>query len=274
MRARGREIIIITAVIIVVVIVAWWFLFFNPVRKDISSLNDQISAAQSRQTSAQTTLKRLKGYQKTSPQTEADLLRYNKMMPSQTGVPGIIIELQRTAEDNQLTFVGITPGAVSAGNPFSVQSITLSFTGGFYAFQDFLAAVEQYVQYQNDEFLVTGRLLSVTGMSLAPVSSDTGSSSSTDLTIGLNINAYLWSGVSPSGASTGTPLPAAPTPAPSASASPTASASPSATVSPSATATASPSATSTETASPSATSTETASASPTSSTSPTTEASP
>lgn len=269
MRARGREIIIITAVIIVVVIVAWWFLFFNPLRKDVSSLNDQIATAQKTQTAEQMTLERLKGYQKTSPQTQADLLRYNKMMPSQTGVPGIIIELQRTAEDNQLVFAGITPGAVAPGNPFSVQSVTLSFTGGFYAYQDFVAAVEQYVQYQNDQFLVTGRLLAVSSMTLAPSSTDS-SSTSSDLAITMTINAYLWSGVSPSGASTGTPVPAAPTPAPSVSASP--SASPSVSASPSASASSSPSASPTESSSASAS----PSSSPTteSTNSPTAEASP
>jgi Tfp pilus assembly protein PilO len=265
-RARGREIIIITAVIIVVVIVAWWFLFFNPLRKDVSSLNDQIATAQKTLTAAQTTLTRLKGYQKTSPQTQADLLRYNKMMPSQTGVPGIIIELQRTAEDNTLEFAGITPGVVAPGSPFSVQSVTLSFTGGFYAYQDFLAAVEQYVQYQNDQFLVTGRLLAVSAITMAPASTD---ATTSDLAISMTIDAYLWTGVSPSGASTGTPTPSTTTPAPSVSAS--SSASPSASASPGAESP-SPSASPTETGSASAS----PSSSPTteSSTSPTTEASP
>jgi len=225
MRARGREIIIITAVIIVVVIVAWWFLFFNPVRKDVAELNDQIETAQQDRTTAEMTLTRLKGYQKTSPQTQADVLRYNKMMPSQTGVPGIIIELQRTAEDNTLTFVGIQPGAVSAGQPFSVQAMTLNFTGGFYAYQDFLAAVENYVDYQNQQFLVTGRLLTVTGMTVAPASAETGT---TDLTISMTLNAYLWSGVSPSGTA-GTasqPAPSAPSPSASPTVTPTETTSP------------------------------------------------
>jgi Tfp pilus assembly protein PilO len=223
MRARGKEIYIITGVLIVVVVVAWFFLLYNPLRKDISALDAQIADAQQQLTTAQADLARLQGYEKTAPQTQADLLRLNKMLPSQAGIPSIIIEIQRTAEESGLDFASIEPGVIAPGQPFSLQTINLSFAGQYFDLEDFLFRLESYVEYRNNAFLVTGRLLQVASMSIARSAEDAGDGA---LQITMTINCYLWS---VQGASTANTTPPAPTP----SSSPTASPSPGASVTPS-----------------------------------------
>jgi Tfp pilus assembly protein PilO len=234
MRARGKEVYIITGVLIVVVVVAWFFLLYNPLRKDISALDTQITETQQQISTARADLARLQGYEKTAPQTQADLLRLNKMLPSQAGIPSIIIEIQRTAEESGLDFASIEPGVVAPGQPFSLQTINLSFTGQYFDLEDFLFRLESYVEYRNNAFLVTGRLLQVANMSVARGAEDTGGA----LQISMTINCYLWS---VQGASTANTTPPAPTP----SASPTA-----ASPSPGASLTPSPGASVTESPSP------------------------
>jgi Tfp pilus assembly protein PilO len=200
--ARGKEVYIITGVLVVVVCVAWFFLLYNPLRKDISALGTQIDEAQQQITTAQADLSRLKSYEKTSPQTRADLLRLNKMLPSQTGIPSIIIEITRTAEESGLEFSSIEPGQILPGQPFSVQPINLSFAG-------------QY--FDLEAFLVTGRLLQVASIAITRGTD----AESSGLQITMTINCYLWSSQQASTANTTQPAPL-----PSASPSPTASPSP------------------------------------------------
>jgi Tfp pilus assembly protein PilO len=224
-RARGKEVHIITAVIVVVVVVAWFFLLYNPERKNVSSLDSQITAAQQTISGLEQDLVRLKAYAKTAPQTEADLLRLNKMMPSQTGIPSVIVELTQTAAQAGIDFKHIAPGPVTAGTQFSVQPINLNFTGSYYDAEDFLFRLESYVEYRNSAFLVTGRLLQVGQVQIAKAQQTTTTSSATsDLSVTVTLNAYLWSAqqsIQPIPASAASSVStASPTPTPSGSPSP------------------------------------------------------
>lgn len=217
MRLRGKEIYIITGVIIVVVCVAWFFLFYNPLRKEVASLDAQVKDARQQVSTAQNELARLKSYEKTSAQTRADLLRLNKMLPSQSGIPSIIIELTRTAEEAGLEFVSIQPADIAPGQPFSVQTLNLSFAGEYFDLEDFLFRLESYVEYRNNAFLVTGRLLQVSGLTVTG-----GTEVGDPLQIQLTIQAYLWSSGGSSSANTTPPQPlSSPSPTESGSPSPT-----------------------------------------------------
>jgi len=244
MRARGKEVYIITGVLVVVVCVAGYLLLYHPLRKDIGSLSTQVDETQQQISAATADLARLHSYEETSPQTRADLLRLNKMLPSQAGIPSIIIELTRTAEESGLDFISIQPGQVMAGQPFSVQSITLTYEGQYFDLEDFLFRLESYVEYRNNAFLVTGRLLQVSSMTIGRGSEESGGA----LAISLTVNCYLWSVQQ---ASTANTTPSAPLPTASPSPSLTASPSPGATtgtpspgVNPTDTSTATPSTTS------------------------------
>jgi len=206
-RLRGKEVYIIAGVIAVVVAVAWWFLLYNPLRNEASDLDAKIGEVQQQVTQAQNDLARLKSYEKTSPQTRADLLRLNKMLPSQTGIPSIIIELTRTAEESGMTMGTIQPGDIAAGQPFSVQPIQLLLSGEYFDIEDFLFRLESYVEYRNNAFLVTGRLLQVASLNISASTDD-----SSRLQVDIVINAYLWTAT---GASSANTTPPAPQPSPS-----------------------------------------------------------
>lgn len=193
MKARGKEIYIIAGVIAAVVCAAWYFLFFSPVQKKIGDLNSQITLNQQALASAQSDLVRLKAYAKTAPQTRADLVRLNKLIPSDTGVPSAIIELTSTAKQSGVDFRSITPGAVTQGTTFSVQPIELEVYGRYFDFEDFLYRLEDYVAYRNGDFLVTGRMFQVSDVKIGE------QTAYPNLDITVTVNSYLWNG-SPSSA--------------------------------------------------------------------------
>jgi Tfp pilus assembly protein PilO len=205
MRARGKEIYIITAVVAVVLIVAWYFLLFNPTRQELSDLDQQVESAQSALNVAEQEVVRLESYKKTAPQSRAEIVRLGKMIPVSEDVPGLIIELTKTAEESGVSVTGITRGTTSTGSPFGIQTVTLAVSGRYFDVEDFLYRIEEYVAFRNASFRVTGRLLQVTTLSLAVgTSTTTTTSGSPPLTVTIGVNAYLWGGQAPAAAATAT----------------------------------------------------------------------
>jgi hypothetical protein len=208
--ARGKEVYIITAVVAAVLIVAWYFLLFSPKRSEISDLNNQIQAAQTSLTTAQSEVAQLEKAQKTAPQTRAEIVRLGKMLPGSEGIPSVIVEVTRTASDSGITVDTITPGDVQLGSPFGIQAMTLQVTGRFFDIDDFLYRLENYVAFRNASFRVTGRLFSVTNLTLASQDTSGGTSGTTtttsgspELTVTIGITGYLWSGATGSSGSSG-----------------------------------------------------------------------
>jgi Pilus assembly protein, PilO len=216
MNLRGKEVYVITGVIVVVVAVAWFFLLFKPLLSNVSAADAQLAQITTELSNAKNVeLPRLQSYQKTAPQTQSDLLRLNKMLPGEQGIPSVIVEITQTAQQSGLDFVSIQPSGVAVGSPFGLETISLSFTGRYYDLEDFLFRLESYVEYRNNAFLVTGRLLQVSSVQLAAGPAP----GFPNLAITISINAFLWA--TPQSYSGGSALPqitptASPTPVPGA----------------------------------------------------------
>jgi Tfp pilus assembly protein PilO len=202
MRARGREIYIITAVVAIVLVVAWYFLLFSPTQRKLSDLDQQVQSAQSSLDIANQAVVKLESYKKTAPQSRAEIVRLGKMLPESEGIPGLIIELSRTADASGVAVTSIARGTTTPGSPFGIQTLNLQVTGRYFDVEDFLYRLEEYVAFRNASFRVTGRLLQVTQLSIsASTASSTGGSPPLAVTIGLN--AYLWGGVAQTAAAGG-----------------------------------------------------------------------
>jgi hypothetical protein len=199
MKARGREIYIITGVVAVVVIVAWYFLLFSPTRQELSDLDDQISTARTTLQSSQQQLARLEEYKKTAPQARVEVVRISKMLPDGEGQPSLIVELNETADLAGVTIQSISRGTVQQGQPFGIQTLTVTAAGRFFDVVDFLYRMEDYVAIRNTTVRATGRLLQIASMQVASAGGtqvDGVGTSTTDptLTVTMQINGYLWGG--------------------------------------------------------------------------------
>ncbi len=201
MRARGKEIYIITGIVAAVLIVAWYFLLFSPVQQKLGDLDQQVQSAQSTLDQATQEVARLESYKKTAPQSRAEVVRLGKMLPESEGMPGLIIELTKTAEESGVLITSISRGATQVGAPFGIQAVTLQVTGRFFDVEDFLYRLEQYVAFRNASFRVTGRLLQVTSLNVtAATTTEATTGGSPPLTVSLALNAYLWGGSAPAAA--------------------------------------------------------------------------
>jgi Tfp pilus assembly protein PilO len=204
MRARGREIYIITAVVAIVLIVAWYFLLFSPAQRKISDLGSQVTSAQNALDVANQEVVKLESYKKTAPQSRAEVVRLSKMLPESEGVPGLIIELTKTADASGVSVTSISRGTITPGTPFGIQALTIQVAGRYFDVEDFLYRLEEYVAFRNASFRVTGRLLQVTQLTMAANTAATTAttSGSPPLSVTIGLNAYLWGGVGQTAAAT------------------------------------------------------------------------
>lgn len=205
MRARGKEIYIITAVVAAVLLVAWYFLLFAPTQRKLSDLDTQIQSAQSALDMANQEVVKLESYKKTAPQSRAEVVRLGKMLPESEGIPGLIVELTKTADASGVSITSITKGTTTPGTPFGIQTATIQVSGRYFDVEDFLYRLEQYVAFRNASFRVTGRLLQVTQLTMAAstgttTETTTTTSGSPPLAVTIGLNAYLWGGAGPAAA--------------------------------------------------------------------------
>ncbi len=200
MKARGREIYIIAGVVAVVLVVAWYFLLFNPTRQELASLDEQIATATTTLQTAQQQLVRLEEYKKTAPQARVEVVRLGKMLPDGEGQPSLIVELNDTAEQAGVTISSISRGSLQNGQPFGIQTLTLTVSGRFFDVVDFVYRVEDYVAIRNKQVRATGRLLQMSNLQIAAnTSSNSNEAAPTDplLTVTLEVAGYLWGGGAP-----------------------------------------------------------------------------
>ncbi|HSL96458.1 MAG TPA: type 4a pilus biogenesis protein PilO [Thermoleophilia bacterium] len=204
MKARGREIYIIAGVVAVVLIVAWYFLLFNPTRQELAQLDEQIATATTTLQTTQQQLVRLEEYKKTAPQARVEVVRLGKLLPDGEGQPSLIVELNRTAELAGVTIGSISRGSLENGQPFGIQTLTLSVTGRFFDVVDFVYRVEDYVAVRNTQVKATGRLLQMTSLQMTANASTAAETTTTDpmLTVSLDVTGYLWGGGSAPAADT------------------------------------------------------------------------
>jgi Pilus assembly protein, PilO len=129
-----------------------------------------------------------------------DLKRLTKAMPSETDMPGVVLELARVAQESGISFDSITPAEPVAGAGFQKIPVNLVFQGNFYELSDFLFRLRNLVEVRENKLRVDGRLFSVDGIDFAQ-----GTEEFPQIQATVNANAYVYSGA---------PAATPPTPAP------------------------------------------------------------
>jgi Pilus assembly protein, PilO len=165
-RLRGRDLYIIVGVVAIVVAVMWYFFLFSPEKKKVSDLTAQYQQQEQTLQQTQATIRQFKVYEKTAPQAEADLINLHKVMAAESGIPSFMVGLTQTAQKSGLQIVSIAPQPLAAGVPFTVQPLSVDFDGRYFDLEDYLYRLENYVEYRNQQFLVTGRMFAVVGIAI------------------------------------------------------------------------------------------------------------
>lgn len=192
MKLRGRDLFIVAGVVAAVVCAGWYFLLFSPLRTKSATLDTEVAAKDAQLQQAHANVQRLLALKKTAPQAQADLVRYKKMLPAELGQPGFIVELTQTAKASGLDWTSVTPDVPVLATPFSVMPIELLFNGKYFDLVDFLYRLENYVDYRNQNFLVTGRLYAVSYIEIVLNDESLQNGNSPVLAINMTVHGFMW----------------------------------------------------------------------------------
>ena len=210
--------IAIVVVVLLVVSLAGYFLLISPQRSKSSELAKEADAIE-----AQIQALRIANAQvrNVEPIRVADLFRVSKAMPSTDDMPGVLLELNRIANETGIRFESITPQEATDAGGYLRRPIDLVFDGNYYELSDFLYRLRSLVRVRGGQLEATGRLFTVNALNF--VESER---SFPRIKATLNISAYVY-GTGAAAPAQPPPAPAAPAPAEPAPAQPSASPPPS-----------------------------------------------
>src|SRR5918999_408480 len=164
----------------VVAIAAFYFLALSPKRDEIAKLDADIATKATELEQARMTLSTYEQARGTYKENYATLVRIGKAVPADDDVRSLLVQLEATADRSDVDFQKIevgsgsapatgettaaagelakAPGTVEiAGGALSAMPFNLTFNGGYFELQTFLARLERFVTPHNERLDATGR---------------------------------------------------------------------------------------------------------------------
>jgi hypothetical protein len=213
MTARDRMVVIVVATL--GVLAAVWLLAVAPERQQAAKLATEVSAAQAQLASAESQVSSAAAARARYETAYASIVRLGKAVPASQEVPSLIYQLAQATNEKNVEFASITttvpgaaPGAAgsspavsasaasaaTAGAGFTQMPFTFVFNGGFDSLYSLFQQLDGFALHTSSGGLrVSGRLLTIQSVKLAPVS-ESGSSkgnSSEQLSGTITATAYV-----------------------------------------------------------------------------------
>jgi hypothetical protein len=187
--------ILIPALAAVAAIAAFYFLALSPKRDESARLDGEIATKQSQLDQARAQAASYEHARANHRENYTTLTRLGKAVPADDDVRSLLVQLNDAAERSKVDFHAITvgggssatdgakpgtasglapaPGTVPVGSAgFSAMPFSFGFEGSFFRLSDFFNRVEDFVTVTNKDIDVTGRLLLLGSISVAPKDND------------------------------------------------------------------------------------------------------
>lgn len=191
MTQRDRIAIIVVAS--VALLATFWIGILGPKRGEAAKLGKELRTEQSRLEQARSELQTYKAARSRYSTNYSAVARLGKAVPADDDVPSLVYQLESTAKHDSVDFhsIKLTPkgGASSAapsGNAPATQSavaalppgasvgaagfptmpFSFTFEGNFFRLSSFFARLENFIDSDQQRIDVSGRLLTVDGISL------------------------------------------------------------------------------------------------------------
>jgi Tfp pilus assembly protein PilO len=146
---------------------ATWYLLVAPKQSKVHSLSSTIKSERS-------TLQKLAAGHKATQQSHraahkhavSQTLLTNRALPNTTGMPQILLQLNRIATEEKVSLDSISPGLPILYSGYQAIPITITMSGSFFGVEGFLEQVRKQVGVSADGVRATGRLYDVLSVTL------------------------------------------------------------------------------------------------------------
>jgi Tfp pilus assembly protein PilO len=186
MTTRDRIVIIVIAALAVVA--AGWLLAVAPEREQATKLGAQVSAARSALATAESGVTSARSAQAGYAAAYASLVSLGKAVPTGQEVPSLIYQLEQASNQKHVEFASITSsgGAASSSSAsssastaaagFTQMPFTFTFNGSFFDLYNLFQQLNGFtLRTASGGLQVSGRLLTIQSVKLAPATSSAGS---------------------------------------------------------------------------------------------------
>ncbi len=183
---KSKKAVILTSVAAFVVLIVWFLFLYNPQSKNLAAANENLSTAQSDETSLRAELAQLKELKTKEPDITADLARVNALMPNDPDLALFIREANRTATQAGIDWISVTSALPAEAGPVSVVTLGMEIKGNFFNVIDYLDRMQRLPR------AVTFSTMTVAGAGGDAASGDTGASSDPNaITVSLTGAMYM-----------------------------------------------------------------------------------
>jgi Tfp pilus assembly protein PilO len=184
MSARDRGVLI--GIVSLAILAAFWFMLVAPEREKASKLGASVSAASAQLATAESEVANARAAQARYAAAYDSIVNLGKAVPPAQEVPSLIYQLDQASNRKQVEFNSIVTGdtgtsgpsagagaaaaSTAASSTFSQMPFTFVFNGSFFNLEHLFQQVNRFTQRTASGSLqVSGRLLTVQSVKLAPV---------------------------------------------------------------------------------------------------------
>jgi Tfp pilus assembly protein PilO len=176
---KPRDRLVVSVLVAAAALAAVWIGVVSPKRNDASQLGTQLTQAQSQLGAAQAQLASAKAAESSYPANLQVVKSLYKAVPANSGVPRLLVALDKSSHYKRVDFKVITVAAQAAGSTAASQAaalpaglspigFTFTFNGGYIALQKFLGSISRYTLVKGNTVVAHGRLLTIQSVALTP----------------------------------------------------------------------------------------------------------
>lgn len=165
-------------VVVLGVLAAGWMLGVSPERQKAAKLSTEEGEAQATLATAQSQLAEAQGAQAQYSTAYASVVKLGKAVPAEEQVPSLVYELDQASNQKDVEFASIATGTAgsspapaaaataTASAGFTQMPFTFVFRGSFFDLNHLLSTVDKFTLNTAAGVQVSGRLLTIQGISL------------------------------------------------------------------------------------------------------------
>jgi Tfp pilus assembly protein PilO len=200
----GRDRIVIVVIAALAVAAAAWLLVVAPEREKATKLGAEVSTAESQLSSAESQVHAARSAEADYSTEYASLVNLGKAVPTGQEVPSLIVQLAQATNEKNVEFSSITSGGSAGGSSsssapaaaaasFTAMPFTFVFNGSFFNLYDLFQQLNHFTARTSaGDLQVSGRLLTIQSVQLAPGTGGSGTGkSSGQLTGTITATAYV-----------------------------------------------------------------------------------
>jgi Tfp pilus assembly protein PilO len=213
---KGRDRIVLIGIAVVAILAGVWITTVSPERKQASTLSAEVSAAETQLSTAEGQLANARHAQTQYASAYSSLVSLGKAVPTSQEVPALIDQLTQASHERSVDFSSIvsgagsvasTAGATSAStSAFSAMPFTFTFSGSFFDLEHLFRQLTSFTTRATSGALsVSGRLLTIQSVKLAPGASEGETGNGNELTGSITASAYVLPGGQTLTGATGAP---------------------------------------------------------------------